>query len=107
KTGDAQTAVASGSERLSASLVSNQFEDEVHKLEALEENPYISFDKEFLRWMLSDGASSFLLTNKPNTEGLSLRIDWIEGVSYADDMESCMYCGADKMEDGTLKSYLD
>lgn len=105
KTGDAKTAIASGSERLSTSLKSNQYEEEVHKLEALEENPYISFDKEFLRWMLSDGASAFLMSNKPNDEGLSLKIEWIEGLSYADDMESCMYCGAEKMEDGSLKSY--
>ncbi len=57
-------AIATGSERFSASLVAHQFEDEVHKLEALEQNPYISFDKEFLRWMLSDGAAAFLLSNK-------------------------------------------
>ena len=61
KTGEFQTAVATGSERFSASLVANVFEDEVHKLIELEENPYISFEKEFLRWMLSDGASAFLL----------------------------------------------
>ena len=107
KTGDADIAVATGSERFTASLVANQFEDEVHKLEELEQNPYISFDKEFLRWMLSDGASAFLLSNKPNTEGLSLKVEWVEGISYADDMESCMYCGAEKLEDGTLKSYLE
>lgn len=107
KTGDAEKAIATGSERFSASLVANQFEDEVHRLEALEENPYISFDKEFLRWMLSDGASAFLLSNKPAEEGLSLRIEWMEGISYADHMEACMYMGAEKQEDGTLKSFLE
>ncbi|MBO9591844.1 beta-ketoacyl-ACP synthase III [Niabella pedocola] len=107
KTGDAATAVATGSERFSASLVANQFEDEVHKLEALEENPYISFDKEFLRWMLSDGASAFLISNKKNEEGLSLKIEWMEGISYADYMEACMYMGAEKQEDGHLKSFLE
>lgn len=107
KTGDAATAVATGSERFSASLVANQFEDEVHKLEALEENPYISFDKEFLRWMLSDGASAFLISNKKNEEGLSLKIEWMEGISYADYMEACMYMGAEKQEDGRLKSFLE
>ncbi|MFT3945545.1 MAG: beta-ketoacyl-ACP synthase III [Agriterribacter sp.] len=107
KTGDAKTAVATGSERFSASLVANQFEDEIHKLEALEENPYISFDKEFLRWMLSDGAAAFLLSDKKNEEGLSLKIEWLEGISYADHMETCMYMGAEKQPDGTLKSYLE
>lgn len=107
KTGDAANAVATGSERFSASLVANQFEDEAHKLEQLEDNPYISFDKEFLRWMLSDGASAFLLSNKKNDTGLSLKIEWMEGISYADHMESCMYMGAEKQEDGTLKSFLE
>lgn len=107
KIGDAATAIATGSERFSASLVANQFEDEVHKLMELEENPYISFDKEFLRWMLSDGASAFLLSNKKSEEGLSLKIEWLEGISYADHMESCMYMGAEKQADGTLKSFLE
>ncbi|MBX3257223.1 MAG: beta-ketoacyl-ACP synthase III [Chitinophagaceae bacterium] len=107
KTGDAKNALATGSERFSASLVAHQFEDEVHKLEALEQNPYISFDKEFLRWMLSDGAAAFLLSNRKNETGLSLKIEWLEGISYADHMEPCMYMGAEKQPDGTLKSYLE
>ena len=107
KTGDVENAVATGSERFSGSLVANVFDEEAHKLDALNENPFISFDKEFLRWMLSDGASAFLLNNKPNENGLSLRVDWIEGVSYANKMETCMYMAGEKRPDGTLKSYLD
>ena len=107
KTGDAKNAVAAGSERFSASLVANNFEEEAHKLEELDKNPFISFDKKFLRWMLSDGASAFLLHNKPNDEGLSLRVDWIEGVSYANEMDACMYMASEKQPDGSLKSYLD
>jgi 3-oxoacyl-[acyl-carrier-protein] synthase-3 len=105
KTGDVKNAVATGSERMSISLRSEQFEDEVQKLIALEENPYISFEKEFLRWMLSDGASAFLMSDKKNEEGLSLRVEWLEGVSYAQEMEACMYMGSEKQEDGTLKSF--
>lgn len=107
KAGDAQKAVATGSERFSASLVSNAFEDEVQKLIQLEENPFISFEKDFLRWMLSDGASAFLMSDKKNETGLSLRVEWVDGVSYANEVEACMYMGSKKMEDGTLKSYLD
>ncbi len=107
KTGDKKNAVATGSERFSASLRANIFDDEAHKLEELNKNPYISFDKEFLRWMLSDGASAFLLSDKPNAEGLSLRVDWIEGVSYANEMETCMYMACEKEADGTVKSYLE
>ncbi len=107
KSGDVKEAVATGSERFSASLVANVFEEEAQKLEALNENPYISFDKEFLRWMLSDGASAFLIKDKPNENALNLRVDWIEGVSYANEMDACMYMASEKQADGTLKSYLD
>jgi 3-oxoacyl-[acyl-carrier-protein] synthase-3 len=107
KAGEISHAVATGSERFSASLVANVFEEEAQKLKELNENPFISFDKEFLRWMLSDGAAAFRLSAKPNEEGLSLRVDWIEGVSYANEMEACMYMGSEKQPDGSLKSYLD
>src|SRR6201995_1542127 len=107
KSGEAHKAVATGSERFSASLVANVFEEEAQKLVELDKNPFISFDKEFLRWMLSDGASAFTLSDTPNATGLSLRVDWIEGVSYANEMETCMYMASEKQPDGTLKSYLD
>jgi 3-oxoacyl-[acyl-carrier-protein] synthase-3 len=107
KTGDAHHAVATGSERFSAALKSQIFEDEAKKLKELEENPYIGFEKEFLRWMLSDGASSFLLTDKKNKTGFSLRIEWIEGVSFAHEKEACMYMGGEKLDSGKLKGYLD
>jgi 3-oxoacyl-[acyl-carrier-protein] synthase III len=107
KTGDVHTAVATGSERFSTSLVSAQFEDEAKQLKALEENPYIGFEKEFLRWMLSDGAAAFLMSDKKNETGISLRVEWLEGVSYANQMEACMYSASEKQADGTLKSYMD
>jgi len=107
KTGDASLAVATGSERFSTLLVSDVFEDEAKKLQELEENPYIGFEKEFLRWMLSDGAAAFLMTNKKNETGLSLRVEWLEGFSYANKMEACMYSASEKMKDGSLKSYME
>lgn len=107
KAGDKENAVATGSERFSASLVSSAFEDEAQQLKQLEGNPYIGFEKEFLRWMLSDGAAAFSLSNKPNEIGISLRVEWIEGVSYANEKEGCMYMACEKQPDGTLKSYLE
>lgn len=107
KTGDARYAVSTGSERFSASLRSAVFEDEVKNLVGLEENPYISFEKDFLRWMLSDGAAAFLLSDRKNKTGSSLRVEWIEGVSFAHERETCMYQACEKQADGTLKSYLD
>src|SRR5690606_9070747 len=35
------------------------------------------------------------------------RIDWMEGFSFANEREACMYMGAEKNEDGSLKGYLD
>jgi 3-oxoacyl-[acyl-carrier-protein] synthase-3 len=107
KTGSVKQTAATGSERTSASLVSANFEDEAQKLKELAEDPYIGFEKEFLRWMLSDGAAAFLMSDKKNEKGISLRVDWIEGFSYANELETCMYMGSDKKDDGTLKSYLD
>ena len=107
RTGDVKLAVATGSERFSGLLVSNVFEEEAQKLKELSENPIIAFQKDFLRWMLSDGASAFLMSDKPNENGVSLRIDWIEGVSYANEMDTCMYSGGEKMPDGSLKGFMD
>lgn len=105
--GQSKKAVTSGSERLSKVLRADQFEAEVKKLGELEQNPYLAFEKDFLRWMLSDGASAFLLENKPNPNGISLKVDWIEAFSFANEAEACMYMGAEKLEDGSLKSYKD
>ena len=107
KSGETKLAVATGSERFSGLLVSDVFEEEAQKLKEMEENPFIAFQKDFLRWMLSDGASAFLMSDKPNENGLSLRIDWIEGASYANEMDTCMYMGGEKMEDGSLKGFMD
>jgi 3-oxoacyl-[acyl-carrier-protein] synthase-3 len=107
KAGEVQQAIATGSERFSGSIVSKAFEEESHKLQSLNDNPYIAFEKDFLRWMLSDGASAFKMSDKKNEEGLSLRVDWIEGVSYANEMATCMYAGGEKQKDGTLKGYMD
>lgn len=105
--GQVKNAVATGSERTSRLLRSDLFEEEAEKLTQLEENPYIAFDKEFLRWMLSDGSGAFLLTNRQNDEGVSLKIEWLEGVSYAHQIEPCMYQGSEKLNGGVLKSYMD
>ncbi len=105
KAGDVTNAVATGSERFSVALLSNNFEDEAKKLSELVADPYIGFEKEFLRWMLSDGAAAFHISNKKNENGLSLKVEWIEGFSYANELEPCMYQGTEKLKDGTMKSY--
>jgi 3-oxoacyl-[acyl-carrier-protein] synthase-3 len=103
----ASKSISTASERLSRVMHADTFNPEVDRKVEMEENPFIAFEKDFLRWMLSDGASAFLLEDKKNENGISLRIDWIESMSFANQEEACMYMGSEKMEDGKLKSYKD
>jgi 3-oxoacyl-[acyl-carrier-protein] synthase-3 len=104
--GQAKNAVATGSEQASAVLHARNFEAESeHRVSELESNPEIAFEKDFLRWMLSDGAGAFLVQDQPAQQGLSLRIDWIEILSQAGNMEVCMYAGGEKQDDGSLKGW--
>lgn len=107
KSGENKKAVATGSERFSANLVASKFKGEAENIDQLSENPYIAFEKDFLRWMLSDGAGSVLLENKKSETGFSYRIEWIEGVSFANVKETCMYAGAVKNDNTSLTGYLD
>jgi len=104
-TGNTNNAVSTGSEKLSTWMSAQNFEQESFKLKEMEENPIIAFEKEFLRWMLSDGAAAVLLSNKPNPDGLTLKIEWIEICSFANELETCMYMAADKDEHGNLKGW--
>ncbi len=64
-----------------------------------------SFAAEFLRWMLSDGAGAVLIEKGPASGGVSLKIDWIEILSHAHRLEACMYAGAVKQEDGSIRGW--
>ncbi len=94
KAGELKNVITTGSEVVSPTLSAKNFEKE-SDYRAVEQNPGIAFEKDFLRWMLSDGAGAMLLQNKPNKEGLSLKIDWIDILSYAGEMPTCMYSGCE------------
>ena len=98
-------AVATASEKTSAWMRASYFQKETEQLRQLKQQPMIAFQKEFLRWMLSDGAAALLIQGKPSDSGLSLRVDWIEVTSYANTMETCMYAGAEKSDDGKLHGW--
>jgi len=100
--GDKSNAVAVASERFSAWMRGSFFNEEFENLKRLEQDPMIAFEKDFLRFMLSDGASALLLKNTPAESGLSLKVEWIELTSYANTMPTCMYAGADYNSDGEL-----
>jgi 3-oxoacyl-[acyl-carrier-protein] synthase-3 len=100
--GEKNNAVCVASERLSAWMQAGYFTEEINGLGQLAEKPMLAFQKEFLRWMLSDGAAAVLLEKKPSKEGLSFEINWIEMCSYAHIRETCMFAGGEKDENGEL-----
>jgi 3-oxoacyl-[acyl-carrier-protein] synthase-3 len=104
--GESQNAVATGSENVSSLLRSDTFYNEIEaRVMQLEEQPEIAFEKDFLRWMLSDGAGAVWMSKTPNPSGLSLQIDWIWQNSYANELDVCMYAGAEKLANGSLKGW--
>ncbi|MBF4492369.1 beta-ketoacyl-ACP synthase III [Flavobacterium sp. JLP] len=107
RSGNSKNAICTGSEKVSTWLSSPKYKHEIINLKNLEEQPIIAFKKDFLRWMLSDGAGAFLLENKPSNNGISLKIEWMEAYSYAFELETCMYAGGDKLENGEIQPWSD
>lgn len=104
--GQARVAVATGSELASSFMRAGMFEPPAHdSAETIEKHPEQAFHRDFLRWMLSDGAGAMLLADHPAEHGPSLRLDWIEQVSFANEMPACMYAGAEKRADGGLRGW--
>jgi len=61
---------------------------------ALERQPELAFEKDFLRWMLSDGAGAALLEERTGRPRHRPSGGLAEILSYAGEMETCMYAGA-------------
>jgi 3-oxoacyl-[acyl-carrier-protein] synthase III len=100
--GLAQNAVATGSE-LASSFMRAQFLTPFYDGTAdLETRPTRALDADFLRWMLSDGAGAVFLSNRKRKDGLSLRVAWVDVISYAGALETCMYGGGMKRSDGSM-----
>src|SRR4029077_20825190 len=83
RAGEKRNAVACASELPSRLFKASRYEPYLRPDETL------SFDAEFLRWMLSDGAGAALLQPAPAARGLSLRVDWIDIRSYAHENATC------------------
>lgn len=102
--GNSGNAVCCTSELSSPTFLAKFYTTEYECLKEVEDHPYLAFDKDFLRYMLSDGSAALLLSeNKP--EGLSLKIEGIEMISYANEQPACMYMLTDAKEDGRLRSW--
>ena len=107
KSGNSTNAVCTGSERVSSWLRANKYESEIQSLTLLQEQPILAFKKDFLRFMLSDGAGALRLESNPHPTDRSLQILWMEAHSYAHQLEACMYAGCEKQSDGSLKAWSD
>jgi 3-oxoacyl-[acyl-carrier-protein] synthase-3 len=104
--GEKRNAVCTGSEKLSTWETAKNFQIEAESWKKLEKEPILAFEKDFLRWMLSDGAGAALLQDKPG-KNLSLKIEWIESISYANKIETCMYAGGDIDKNGEVVGWRD
>ncbi len=93
--GDKRNAIVCASELSSRLLKKSRYE-------ALD-NQEFDFEAEFLRWMLSDGAGAMLIQDTPRQRGLSLRVDWIEILSFASSYDLCMSCGTTNQRAWTVK----
>ena len=103
-TGSTNAAVCVASELISPLMRASNYETETERYRQLEQDPIIGFEKEFLRWMLSDGAGAMLLEPAPRGE-CDLKIEWMVSRSFANELEACMYLGAEKGEDGGIISW--
>ncbi len=104
--GDARNAVVTGSETASLGLLAQNYDAEPpNGAEVLEARSELAFEKDFLRWMLSDGAGALLLEPEPRP-GLNLRVEWVDIFSYAHLLPACMYVGAEKQADGALRGWM-
>lgn len=99
KSQEKNNAVVLGSEVSSRLFKSTRFESQ--------NTTSLPFDAEFLRWMLSDGAGAFVVQNKKSEQGLSLKIEWIDIKSYANQFPVCMFTGKNNNQNEKEPSWLD
>ncbi len=107
RAGETTNAIATGSENVSSLMRGHLFTEESKTgEEQLQQNKKeIAFEKDFLRWMLSDGAGAVWMSDLPRKHGFSLRIDWIKQTSYAGELPTCMYAGAGKNDNGQIEGW--
>lgn len=93
----AALAIGAG-EASNAACVASEFASRLLKASRYEKQGFgdenrLSFESEFLRWMLSDGAGAFLLSDEPREKGISLEVETIHIKSYAGHCPPCMFVG--------------
>lgn len=105
--GEHTNVVTAASELSSGIMHAKNFSSELENADQeLERRPELAFEKDFLRWMLSDAGGAIWLSDKPREQGLSFKIDWIDIKSYAHEIDTCMYAGSEKIE-GKLRGWTE
>jgi 3-oxoacyl-[acyl-carrier-protein] synthase-3 len=102
--GSSRNAVCTGSETTSFALCARKYSTSSEPADALAKQPLLAFERDFLRWMLSDGAGALLMEHTPS-DTTCLRVEWVESLSFANELGVCMYAGCQRQEDGTVRSY--
>jgi len=103
--GMSQNAVATGSE-LPTSFLRARFYNVAGKNSKKPDlGEILPFEADFLRWMLSDGAGALFVAPSPRKNGPSLKLDWMETLSFANMLPACMYAGAEKNGDGSITGW--
>ena len=108
----ATSAVKAG-EVTQATVVASELASRLLKARRFEEQGYgkekrLSFETEFLRWMLSDGAGALLMSDQPSDTGISLEVESIHIKSYANQFAPCMFVGTkDRVTADDVYGWLD
>jgi 3-oxoacyl-[acyl-carrier-protein] synthase-3 len=106
--GGARNFVVTGSECASAFMEVKQYEPLIDALHANPDAvPMVAFEKEFLRWMLSDGAGAVLLESEPRTGSVNFKVESVALRSWAGQLPVCMYAGMNKSKEGDLTFWFD
>lgn len=105
KSEETEAAICSASELVSPTFFARNYDPEYERCHDAGTDPYMAFEKDFMRYMLSDGAGAVLLENKPASSELSLELNWINMISYANELPVCMFMASELQPDGRLKSW--
>jgi len=88
-----------------AAVVAAEFPSRLFKRSRMSQARELSFDAHFLRWMLSDAAGAWILSDRPGQRRPSLRVDFVHLRSFSGDYPTCMQVGY--ADGNTGKGYLD
>ncbi len=77
-----------------ASVSGCEFPSRLFKTSRFVEGYDVDFDSHFLRWMLSDGSGSMVLSSTPSPSKVSLKVSNIHLKSFSGDYATCMYIGS-------------